>query len=72
MYPVDDRLTLAALLSDPLTQLVMRSDNLTQADVARAFDEARRGLFPLGSIPYAQASAPRCTGAELNIRWNGV
>ncbi len=51
MMPIKDRLTLDALLADPLTQLVMRSDKLTPADVAQAFDEARAGLsrgVPLG------------------------
>ncbi len=44
MAPTQDRLTLDALLSDPLTQLVMRSDGITSSDVARAFAIARTGL----------------------------
>jgi hypothetical protein len=44
MAPYQDRLTLDALLSDPLTQLVMRSDGITSADVAQAFAMARVGL----------------------------
>jgi len=44
MFVNQDRLTLDALLADPLTQLVMRSDNLTPADVAAAFQEASTGL----------------------------
>ena len=37
-------LTLATLLADPLTQAVMRSDNITVADTARAFGEAGQAL----------------------------
>jgi len=44
MNPSPDRLTLDVLLSDPLTQLVMRSDKITPADVAQAFAEAEVGL----------------------------
>jgi hypothetical protein len=44
MAPHHDRLTLDALLSDPLTQLVMRSDGITPVHVAQAFAMARTGL----------------------------
>jgi hypothetical protein len=44
MPTLDENLTLEELLSDPLTQLVMRSDNITVADTARAFAEARIAL----------------------------
>jgi len=44
MQPGQHRLTLEALLSDPLTQLVMRSDNITPADVEQAFAMAESGL----------------------------
>ncbi len=44
MAPYQDRLTLDALLSDPLTQLVMQSDGITSSDVAQAFAIARTGL----------------------------
>ena len=43
MHPSHDRLTLQSLLSDPLTQLVMLSDNITAADVANAFAAAQTG-----------------------------
>jgi hypothetical protein len=36
-----DRLSLDALLADPLTQAVMRSDNITAAEVEKAFTDAR-------------------------------
>jgi hypothetical protein len=72
MYPVDDRLTLESLLSDPLTQLVMRSDNLTPADVARAFDEARTGLPPRRLAPNGRFSKPCRIAAEQGIRWSGI
>ena len=44
MAPTPDRLTLDALLADPLTQLVMRSDGITPSDVAQAFAMARSGM----------------------------
>lgn len=72
MYPVDDRLTLESLLSDPLTQLVMRSDKLTPDDVARAFAEARTGLPPRRPVPYGRFSTPCCMGAEQGVRWSGL
>lgn len=37
-------LTLEALLADPLTRLVMRSDNITVEETARAFQEAGHAL----------------------------
>jgi hypothetical protein len=40
----DDRLTLESLLSDPLTQLVMRADRITAADTQAAFLHAQAGL----------------------------
>ncbi len=42
MAPTQDRLTLDALLTDPLTLLVMQSDGITSDDVAQAFAMARR------------------------------
>jgi hypothetical protein len=68
MFVNRDRLTLDALLSDPLTQLVMRSDNLTREDVAQAFDEARAGLLR------SRVCAPstRRIAAEQGIRWSGL
>jgi hypothetical protein len=72
MYPVDDRLTLESLLSDPLTQLVMRSDNLTSADVVRAFQEARAGLPAHRRVPYGRFATPRWMGAEQGRRWSGL
>jgi hypothetical protein len=66
MFLNQDRLTLDALLSDPLTQLVMRSDNLTREDVAQAFDEARAGL----RRTHVGAQAARRIAAEQGIRWN--
>jgi len=50
MAPTQDRLTLDALLSDPLTQLVMRSDGITSDDVAQAFAMARNGR-PVAMVP---------------------
>ncbi len=44
MAPNQDRLTLDALLTDPLTLLVMQSDGITSDDVAQAFAMARNGL----------------------------
>jgi hypothetical protein len=44
MFPDPDRLTLASLLADPLTQLVMKSDNISPTDVTRAFAAAQAGL----------------------------
>ena len=44
MKSVDTELTLATLLADPLTQAVMRSDNITVADTARAFDQAGQAI----------------------------
>lgn len=70
MYPVDDRLTLDSLLSDPLTQLVMRSDNLTAADVVRAFDEARTGLRPRRPVAHGRFTTPRWMGVEHGIGWS--
>jgi len=70
MCPVDDRLTLESLLSDPMTQLVMRSDNLTPADVVRAFAEARTGLPPRRPVPYGRFATPRWMGgAEHGVGW---
>jgi hypothetical protein len=40
----EENLTLEDLLSDPLTRLVMQSDNITVADTAKAFAEARMAL----------------------------
>jgi hypothetical protein len=70
MYPVDDRLTLESLLSDPMTQLVMRSDNLTPADVVRAFDQARSGLPHRRQVPYGSLTTPRWMGVEHGIGWS--
>ena len=44
MAPHHDQLTLDALLADPLTQLVMRSDGITTAEVAAAFATARLAM----------------------------
>jgi|GEM_PF-6241218 len=44
MRTLEENLTFEELLSDPLTQLVMRSDNITVADTARAFAEARMAM----------------------------
>ncbi len=49
-------LTLEMLLADPLTRLVMRSDNVSVAETARAFEDAREALarlpgFPAGAGP---------------------
>jgi hypothetical protein len=44
MQPTEDRLTLEELLADPLTRLLMRSDNVTVAETARAFAAAGMGL----------------------------
>ncbi len=52
-----DRLTLDTLLADPLTQMVMRSDNITAADVAHAFATARIGLSLGGEAGWP---LPRC------------
>jgi hypothetical protein len=46
-----DCLTLDGLLSDPLTQLVMRSDKLTAADVRAAFAQAQAGLLRRAILP---------------------
>jgi hypothetical protein len=40
--PWQDEMTLASLLADPLTRLVMRSDNITVAETERVFQEAGR------------------------------
>jgi hypothetical protein len=69
MFPPQDRLTLDALLSDPLTRLVMQSDNLTPEDMAQAFDEARSGLAPNSGAPCARGLAR--DSAERGMRWNG-
>ena len=42
MKPLKTELTLAMLLADPITQAVMQSDNITEADTACAFIEAQR------------------------------
>jgi len=68
MFPFGDKLTLDALLSDPLTRLVMRSDNLTPEDVARAFDEARSGLARGRDARYAHGVA--ACAAERSQRWS--
>jgi hypothetical protein len=72
MYLVPDRLTLDSLLSDPLTQLVMRSDNLTPADVARAFHEAKAGLAARHADSFARFSVPGWTGMEHGTGWSGT
>ncbi len=56
MKPSQDRLTLESLLSDPLTQLVMRSDKLTQADVREAFAQAQAGLLRQTIMPHLRFS----------------
>jgi hypothetical protein len=68
MIPPQDTLTLDALLSDPLTRLVMRSDNVTPEDMAKAFDEARSGLAQCRNPRYARLFA--ASSAEQNIRWS--
>ncbi len=65
MAPTQDRLTLDALLTDPLTQLVMRSDGITSEDVARAFAIAQRGQAGLPAQPKRGAL---CTTFD---RWLG-
>jgi hypothetical protein len=45
--PWHDELTLETLLADPLTRLVMRSDNITVDETARAFREAGQALAAL-------------------------
>ncbi len=64
MAPNQDRLTLDALLTDPLTMLVMQSDGITSDDVAQAFAMARNGQ--------SDVSAPKrsmlCTTFD---RWLG-
>jgi hypothetical protein len=62
MAPPQDRLTLDALLSDPLTQLVMRSDGITARDVAEAFAMAQAGL------PAPARQGASCTTFD---RWVG-
>jgi hypothetical protein len=66
----DDRLTLESLLADPLTQLVMRSDNITVADTARAFLEAQKaraqGALTDGAPP--QTAPAQCWGSPC---WGG-
>jgi len=69
MFPPQDKLTLAALLSDPLTRLVMRSDNVTPEDMAQAFDQARSGLAQCRHARYARGLVD-CT-AERSMRWSG-
>ncbi len=71
MFPTQDRLTLDALLSDPLTQLVMRSDNLTPADMAQAFREAQGGLSR-ARRETRYASKPCAYAAERVVRWMGA
>jgi hypothetical protein len=56
MKPSQDRLTLDGLLSDPLTQLVMRSDKLTPADVREAFAQAQAGLLRQTVMPNLRAA----------------
>ncbi len=51
MQPTEDRLTLEELLADPLTRLVMRSDNVTVAETARAFAAAEMGLAAGRNFP---------------------
>jgi hypothetical protein len=65
MAPHQDRLTLDALLSDPLTQLVMRSDGITPADVAEAFAIAQTGL---AGVPSPAGRTNLCTTFD---RWLG-
>jgi len=65
MAPTQDRLTLEALLADPLTQLVMRSDGITSADVAQAFAMARGGR---SEPPVAPKRNVLCTTFD---RWLG-
>jgi len=69
MFPSQDRLTLDALLSDPLTQLVMRSDHLTPADVAQAFEQARCGLARARGA--GSASRRAACAEERGLRWLG-
>jgi hypothetical protein len=65
MAPYQDRLTLDALLADPLTQLVMQSDGITSVDVAMAFETARSGL---SDQPPAAKRLSLCTTFD---RWIG-
>ena len=65
MAPHHDRLTLDALLSDPLTQLVMRSDGITTVDVAQAFAMARTGV---SGQPMSSRHFGLCTTFD---RWIG-
>ncbi len=60
MKPRQDRMTLDALLSDPLTQLVMRSDKVTQADVREAFAQAQAGLLRRSVAPELRSATPVC------------
>ncbi len=64
MAPTQDRLTLDALLTDPLTMLVMQSDGITSADVAQAFAMARHGQ---SAVPLPKRST-LCTTFD---RWVG-
>lgn len=40
---MDENFTLEELIRDPMTQLVMRSDNVSAADMLDAFAQARTG-----------------------------
>jgi len=64
MAPTQDRLTLDALLTDPLTMLVMQSDGITSDDVAQAFAMARHGQ----SVVPAPKRSIFCTTFD---RWVG-
>ncbi len=68
MFPPQDTLTLDALLADPLTRLVMRSDNLTPEDVAQAFDQARAGLAHRHGMRHTCSLS--LAGEERSHRWN--
>ena len=58
-----DRLTLESLLADPLTQLVMRSDKITPAEVEAAFEMARTGLGE--AMPPRSSLSACCVDAPL-------
>lgn len=66
--PTLNHLTLATLLSDPLTRLVMRSDNVTLAETVRLCAEARWAVMRRMDEEYGRDGHPSCSSCEQRRR----